>query len=184
MRLITLTEAVKITSDMFTDYVEPLGMSMMSGEIPSIMFMIHQRGSKDLDWLAHVRFKNTLPISVFKCEIYLDDVFRLCRRCKLWLITENVFKIVVLYAMLHPLYQTQHIDFSQDVTADYESMMAGAGKSTYQFIKDYYISRIEADSVDIAVLDILQYHMMQYTNKTFPGMRVAQEEAKVRLRLL
>ena len=123
MRLITLDEAVQITSTIFNDYVEPLAVSMMSGEVPSILLGIHRYGTKESDWLAHTSFKNSASISVFKCDIYLEDIFRLCRRCKLWLVTEDVFRVVTLYYVLHPLYQTQYINFDIDVNADYESII-------------------------------------------------------------
>lgn len=166
MRLMTLDRAAEITAEMFDQYVEPLGMSFMSGEVPSVMFTIHRRGSREQDWLAQVRFKNTLTISVFKCEVYLDDVFSLCRRCRLWLITEDVYRIAVLYAMLHPLYQSQYIDFKQDVKADYDSMMAGAGKEVYSFIKGYGIID---NPIEDTVLEILRYHMMEFTNRYYGG---------------
>ena len=177
MRLFTLQRAVQISNEMFSEYVEPLGLSMMSGEVPQMMFMIHQRDSKYQDWLAQVRFKNTLTISVFKCEVYLEDVFRLCRRCKLWLITEEIFRVAVLYAMIHPLYQSQYLDFTRDINADYESMMAGAGKDTYRFIKNFYLARIDYDPVEKIVLDIFRYHLMIYTNKTETGCGEAYEDA-------
>lgn len=182
MRLFKLIQAVQIANDMFDNYVEPLGMSMMSGEVPQVMFLIHQRDSKDQDWLAQVRFKNTTAISVFKCELYLEDVFRLCRRCKLWLITEDIFRIVVLYAMIHPLFQSQYLDFTKDINADYDSMMAGAGKDTYRFIRDFYLGRVKYDPVEKITLDILKYHMMVYTNKTEPGLGDALEDALFKYR--
>lgn len=161
MRLFTLDRAVEITSEMFDNYVEHVGMSLMSGEVPSVLFSINRRGTKERDWLAQVRFKNTLAISVFRCDVYLEDVFRLCRQCKLYLITEEVYSVVALYAMLHPLYQNQYLDFSFDVNADYESMMAGAGVITYDFIRNYFDF---TDQVQVTVLEIVRYHMMIFTN--------------------
>ena len=161
MRLITLDEAVQITSTIFNDYVEPLAVSMMSGEVPSILLGIHRYGTKESDWLAHTSFKNSASISVFKCDIYLEDIFRLCRRCKLWLVTEDVFRVVALYYVLHPLYQTQYINFDIDVNADYESMMAGAGKEADHFIRKFCSLRTTTEQT---VLDILKNHMMIFTN--------------------
>lgn len=161
MRLITLDEAVQIVSQVFDEYVEPLAVSMMSGEVPSITFAIHRYGTKESDWLAHVSFKNSSSISTFKCDVYLEDIFRFCRHCRLWLITDGVFQVVALYYMLHPLYQSQYINFDIDVNADYESMMSGAGKETYNFIQQY--CRV-VSPVQQTVLDILKYHMMIFTN--------------------
>lgn len=161
MRLFTLDRAVEITSDMFDTYVEHVGLSLMSGEVPSVLFSINRRGTKERDWLAQVRFKNTLAISVFRCDVYLEDIFRLCRQCKLYLITEEVYQVVVLYGMLHPLFQSQYFDFGFDVNADYESMMAGAGVVTYEFIRSHFGF---TDSVQNMVLDILRWYMMIFTN--------------------
>lgn len=162
MRLITLDEAVQITNEMFSEYVEHVGLSLMSGEVPSVLFSINRRGTKERDWLAQVRFKNTLTISVLRCDVYLEDIFRLHRQCKLYLVTKEVYQVVVLYAMLHPLYQSQYLDFdSFDVNIDYESMMAGAGKSAYDFITQHFRFN---DPIQQVALDILKYHMMIFTN--------------------
>lgn len=161
MRLFTLDEAVDMTNEMFSSYVEHLGVSLMSGEVPSVLFAINRRGTKEKDWLAQVRFKNTLAISIFRCDVYLEDVFRLCRMCKIYLITKDIYKIVSLYAMLHPLYQSQYVDFGFDVNADYESMTAGSGKMSYQFILDYFEF---SDPIQRVIADILKYHMMIFTN--------------------
>ena len=62
MRLMTLQRCIEITQQMFDEYVEPLGKSLMFGEVSSISLPIHRRGTKDKDWLAHARFKHTLSI--------------------------------------------------------------------------------------------------------------------------
>ena len=162
MRLITLDEAVQISSEMFDRYVEHVGISLMSGEVPSVMFSIHRRGTKDKDWLAQVRFKNTLAISIFRCEVYLEDVFRLCRQCKLYLVTREVFRVAVLYAMLHPLYQSQFIYFKIDIDADYESMMASAGVKAYGFMRDHFT--FECD-LEREALEIIEQYVRVYTNR-------------------
>ena len=161
MRLLTLDECADITTKLFDRFVCPLAVSQMTGEIPSIHFGIHRHGSKEQDWLAHVRYKHTMSISVFQCDIWLEDVFRLCRRCRIWLITREVFQIVCLYAMLHPIYQSECMDFHTDVDSDYESMMIGAGKLTHQFIRNYYPV---TDDVQPIILEILKYHMMEFSN--------------------
>lgn len=161
MRLFTLDRAVEITNSVFDTYVEPAGLSLMSGEVPSVMLSINRRGTKEKDWLAQVRFKNTLAISVFRCDVYLEDIFRLCRQCKLYLITEEVYTVVTLYAILHPLFQSQYLDFGFDVNADYESMMASAGTAAYEFIQKHFEFTSETQ---IIALEILRYFMMIFTN--------------------
>lgn len=161
MRLLTLDECADVTTKLFDRFVCPLAVSQMTGEVPSIHFGIHRRGTKDKDWLAQVKYKHTMSISVFQCDLWLEDVFRLCRRCRIWLITREVFQIVCLYAMLHPIYQTECMDFHRDMDSDYESMMIGAGKLTHEFIRSYYPI---TDDVQPIVLEILRYHMMEFTN--------------------
>jgi len=161
MKLLTLDEMVAITTDMFDQYVEPVALSLMSGEVPSSTFAIHRSGTRDKDWLARVRFKNTVTISVFRCDVYLDDVMMLCRMCKMFLVTPEVFRVAVTFSMLYPLYQTQHMNFSTDVNSDYDSMMAGAGKATYTFMSRHFaMSSIHEQDI----LDILYYRSMTFIN--------------------
>lgn len=161
MKTITLDQMVQFTSDMFNHYVEPLALSLMSGEVPNTTFIIHRSDCTSSEWLAQIRFKNTLTISVFHCDIWIEDVMRFCRKCKMYLITEEVFKITVLYTMLHPLYQTQHMNFTTDVNTDYDSMMAGAAQSTYQFIQRHYHF---TNTFERLVLDIVNINSMIMSN--------------------
>ncbi|MCM1531873.1 MAG: hypothetical protein NC114_06335 [Ruminococcus flavefaciens] len=158
-----MNQLAEITTELFNEYVAPVAKSMMTGEVPSAMLTIHRLGTKDKDWLAQVQFKDGMPVSTFRCTVYLDDIFRLCRKCYLYLITEEIYRVVALYAMLHPLYQSQYNDFTKDLLLDYESMMAGAGSETYHFIKDYYPFADESDRI---VLELLRYHMAIFTNHT------------------
>lgn len=162
MRLFTLDEAVQITTELFDQYVIPVGKSFMTGEIPSVMLTIQRIGSKEDDWLAQVRFKDTAQVSVLRCHVCLDDVFRLCRNGKIYLLTKEIFQVAALYAMLHPLYQTQYKDFTKNLVLDYESMMAGAGEETYKFLSRYY--PFSEDHIERTVLDIFRYQMMIFTN--------------------
>lgn len=54
MRLMTLDECASITTKLFDRFVCPLAVSQMTGEVPSIHFGIHRRGSKDQIGRAHV----------------------------------------------------------------------------------------------------------------------------------
>lgn len=161
MKLLTLDEMVAITSDLFDQYVEPVALSLMSGEVPNTTFAIHREGTKDKDWLARVRFKNTVSISVFRCDVYLDDVMSLCRRCRMYLVTPEVFRVAVTFSMLYPLYQTQYMNFRTNVNTDYDSMMAGAGKATYQFMSRHFtMSTVHEQDI----LDLLFYTSMTFIN--------------------
>ena len=163
MKMMTTPRQVEIICEMFDSYVEPVASSFMCGEVPSTVFKVHQHGTREGDWLAFVRFRNTLTISVFKCEVYLDDVVSLCRRCKIWLLTEPIYKLIVTYYMLNPLYQCQCIDFTHDNLLDYESMLVNAEKLTYKFIKKHFA--FEAN-IQKTVLEMLHTHMLLFTNRS------------------
>lgn len=161
MKTITLDQMVQICTDLFDQYVEPYAYAVMSGELPAITFMVHRAGSKDHDWTASVRLKNTLTISVFRCEIFIDDILRLCRFCKMHLVTDYVFRPVSLFYMLHGLLQTQHMNIHANVNMDYESMMTGAGYAAFQFIKNHFAFE---DIIEHTVLENVWYHSMILTN--------------------
>ena len=171
MKMITTARQIEIIREMFDLYVEPVASSFMCGEVPSTVFEILRRGTRENDWLAFIRFRNTLTISVFRCEVYLEDIVRLARRCKIWLLTESVYKILVTYFMLHPLYQSQCMDFTHDNLADYESMLANAGRMAYRFIKKHF--RFE-DPVQKTILEMLNIHNLLFTNR--PGVRNLREQ--------
>ena len=164
MRLISMKQIVDISVNLFNEYVEPVALSIMSGEVPSITFNIHTRGTKEKDWLAYTRFKNTSALSSYRCELYIDDIFRLSHMVKLHLVTEEVYSITCLWFILHPLYQSHYIYFKRTVGDNFESMMAGAGNEAYNFISKFYKFRNEIERV---VLDILNYHMMIFTNHRY-----------------
>jgi hypothetical protein len=161
MKMFSLDQAADMCNELFDDIVCPYAYSMMSGELPAVTYMINRTESNDSDWTATVRLKNSLTISVFRCEVYIADILALCRRCKMWLVTEDIFKPTALFYMLHGLLQQQHMDFTHNTDADYESMMVGAGYSTYRFIKEHYDFTSEIEEI---ALDIIWYHSMIFTN--------------------
>ena len=176
MKMMTVKEEVDVIRRVFDDYVEPVASSFMFGEVPSTVFVIHRNGTKERDWLASVRFKNTLTISMFRCEVWLEDINRLCRRCKIWLQPVDVMEVVSLYFMLHPLYQFQHMDFHTKAEADYDNMLYGAGKSTYEFIKNHFPLRTKAQE---SVLEILNCHNMIFCNNFGGKRRITVEKMMV-----
>lgn len=161
MKTFSLDQAADMCLELFEDLIEPYAYSIMSGELPAITYLVHRTESKDHDWTASIRLKNSLTISVFRCEIYIADILLLCRRCKMYLQTPAVFRMIALFYMLHALLQTQHMDFSTNTDKDFDSMMQGAGRATYQFIKANYQF---TDPVEHIVLDLLWYHSMVFTN--------------------
>lgn len=167
MRTISMEQIVNISCELFNSYVEHVALSIMSGEVPSIMFNIHTRGTKEKDWLAYTRFKNTPAISVYKCDLYVDDVFRLCRINKLFLIDEYVYRIASLWYMLHPIYQLKYIYYMRGDTDNFDSMMASAGQETYMFMRKSYKF---SSKVEELTLNVLNLQMMTYTNRLWCGV--------------
>lgn len=168
MRLVKVDEMVQISLDLFTRYIEPLACSFMYGEVPTSAIMIHRTGNYDNGWFTKVHFKNTISISVFRCEIYLHDIMAMCRDCNMWLIDESVFTVAVLFSMMYPLYQTQHMDFSKEgVDQGYDTMIVESAKETYDFIKTHYDFKNELEYI---VLDTIYYHNMRVNQlwKYFP----------------
>ena len=172
MKMLTTQKQIEIIRDVFDRFVEPVASSFMSGEVPSTMFTIHRKGSREKDWLASVRFRNTLTISVFKCEVFMEDIVNLCRRCKIYLVTDTIYEVVALYFMLHPLYQSQFMIFEHDTIQDYESMMRNAGRSTYRFIKRQF--QFE-DPVQKTVLEILNCYNLLFTNTVILGRNIREQ---------
>ena len=161
VKTFSLDQAADICLEVFEEFVEVYAYSLMSGELPAITYLVHRTASKDRDWTATIRLKNSLTISIFRCEIYIADILYLCRRCKMYLQTPEVFRMAALFYMLHALLQTQHMDFSTNTDKDFESMMSGAGRSTYKFIKANYNF---TDPIEYIVLDLLYYQSMVFTN--------------------
>jgi hypothetical protein len=147
--------------DLMNDYVLPCAYAMMSGELPAVTCKIYRTESNDNDWTASVHLKNTLTISVFRCEIYIADIISFCRRCKMYLVTPEVFKPVALFYILHGLLQMHNLDFKNDASNDFDSMMVGASYEAYKFIKSHYEF---TDSLEKTVIDIVWYYSMILTN--------------------
>lgn len=163
MRLISLDEMCDITTRLFNKYVEPLAETFMTGEVPAVTFVVKRNGTRESNWLAYTKFKNTVSISSYRCEVYLRDIMELCRRCKIYLITKRIFVVVALYSMLHPLFQTQYTERTHS-DDDYDSMMSAAGKQAYRFMSKYFNFKTDEDHL---TLNILKYYMMLYTNKFY-----------------
>ena len=167
IRTFTMDRSVAMIQEVFSKYVEPVAKSYMKGEIPQILLTIHRQGTKDKDWLAQVRLKETSSVSLFRCDIYLEDIHRLCRHCRLYLQTEQCFPVIVLWFVLHPLFQSQYNEFTADIVTDYDAMMIGAGDQTYDFIMSNLSMR---SPFKRAVLDVLRYNMMILSHTDDPDV--------------
>ena len=175
MKTMSTEKEIEIITRVFNQYVEYIASSFMCGEIPSSVFAIHTTGTKEKDWLAYVKFKNTIAISVFRCEVWLEDLHRLCKNCKLYLITEPVLEIAALYFMLHPLLQTQNVDFIGNSHDGYEMMLYRAGEMTYQFITDCFQF---THSVQKTVLSIVYHYSQLKVNTPYVNIPTFSEVLK------
>lgn len=177
MRIISANQMVKITIDMYKRYIEPLACSFMYGEVPTSTIVIHRAGSYDHDWLTKVRFKNSVSISMFRCEVYLHDLAEFCRYCRMWLLTETVFRVVVTYTMLFPLYQSQYLNFeTYGVEKGYDMMMTEAGNDAYEFMLQHF--HYEEEHFEKVILHLIHYYGMiiNQTFKYFPDKRDILED--------
>ena len=165
MRTVSMNDMVDITLEVFNEYIEPVACSFMYGEVPTSTIMIHRTGTYDHDYLTKVRFKNTTSISIFRCEIFMQDVLNLCRICKLYLVTPEIFTTVITYSMLFPLYQSQHMDFDKvGVDLGYDQMMTESGNDAYKFMLKHFNfpNQFNRD----VILKTIHYTMMDL-NQTF-----------------
>lgn len=170
MKMITTDRCAEICVRLANEYLMPVALSIMEGQVPSMTLKVYRSGERD-DWTATVRLKNSLTISTFNCEIYVYEILQLCRVCKLWLVTEEVFTTVAAFYELHGIFQQVHMNFTTNIDRDYDSMMAGAGHSTYEFIRRQHpLSPLES-----CVLDLVFYQSMIYTN----NFKYAPKDAKV-----
>ena len=161
MRTITLDECAQRVKALFNEYVQYYGLSMCYGSVPTAVLEIHKRGTRESADMATVRFKNTLNISVFRMIVYLDDLFRMARNCRIWLITGDIFDVLAMYCMLHPLAQTQHMDFRISTDHGVEHMLVEAGKDVYDFMDKVYPF---TTGLGHEILDILNFHLMMETS--------------------
>jgi len=159
MKMITTDRCAEICVRLANEYLMPVALSTMDGQVPSMTLKVYRSEERD-DWTATVRLKNSLTISTFNCEIYVQEILQLCRACKLWLVTEEVFTVVAAFYELHGIFQQVHMNFTDNVERDYDSMMAGAGHSTYEFIR----SQRNLDTLESCVLDLVFYQSMIFTN--------------------
>ena len=163
MRDMSLDDMELITRQLYTTFVEPLAEVYMTGEVPSFTFNVYRKGTRDNDWLAKIKLRNSVTVSIFHCDVYLEDIMRFCRNCKIYLITPEIFTVVALYYMIHPIFQYEWIH--SKAVGEYESMMLAAGKRTRAYIKKYYKMSVE----EKIVLDILKFKMMLITNLFYGG---------------
>ena len=149
--------------DVFATYIYPVVDKIMIGEVRSVSVNIFTKGSREKDVFARTKLRNKEVISIYRVDIWLEDIMRLCREHKMFLTTEEVFQIAVLYYILHPLYTTKFME-SPSQGEIFDSIYAAATDRTNQTI----IRRIgKLSYIQSTVLDILKFSDMVYCNRSF-----------------
>ena len=176
MRTFTVDQSVKMVEEVFNRYVEPIVKNYLLGEIPQLILTIHRRGTKDKDWLAQIRWKETNTTSLFRCDVYMDDIYRLCRDSRLYLQTEDIFPVILLYFIMHPVYQSQYNDFTSDLVTDYDSMMLKASEQTSMYIMEKLSAKTGYKRSVVDVLTTYTAYMLKPNEDTLVNLRLAQRK--------
>lgn len=150
----------KMLKDTFLQYAEPLIEKFVIGDVVSIRFNILDDFSVDHDIVAKTRFRNTLNVSVYAGIAYIADTLQLCRKHKLFLITEEMYWIVAAYYWVNPIYRSQFLGIT-GTEADYESMLYTADSRAQKYIR----SKSEISELQDIVLQNFRYFTAVWTNR-------------------
>lgn len=110
MRTFTTEYMVNETIELIAQYVYKMVEKIMIGEVRSTSVNIFTYGSRENDVFARTKLKNQEVISLYRVDIWLEDIMRLCRKNKIFLVTKEIFPIVVLYYIIHPLFTTKFME--------------------------------------------------------------------------
>lgn len=131
----------------------------MTGEIISESFQLLHQSSADTDIFCKVRLRNSVSVSALQCTVYVSDIVRLSGKCKMYLLTEEMIYPLILYYMIHPIYQYVWIDRKE--YGSYDSMLMDSSVHTIQFIKEYY----NPNMFEYDILQILHTWLQTMTNR-------------------
>lgn len=165
----------ELTHRTFDTYIEPLVESLMLGEVRSIRYSVEMDYSADMDWVAKTRFRNTDTISVYNGKAHTMDILNLCRICKMWLVTEEIFDIMCLYYWANPVYRSQFLGIT-GTEADYESMILTADKHTQRFIPRV---RTDLSPIQHVALSLIKYQTAIITNRGIKSVNPYEEFNKI-----
>lgn len=162
MRTVSEETMIRLTHENFDKYVSPLIESLVIGDVVSVRYKVEMNYSSDKDWVAKTRFRNTPNVSVYNGVAHIMDILNLCRTCKVWLVTEEIFDIISIYYWINPVYRTQFLGVT-GTEADYESMLYTADKHAQVYIQKNVPNITSLQSV---ILRMLKYYTMKLTNKS------------------
>lgn len=149
--------------DNFMDYIYPLVEKIMVGEVRSVSVNVYTKGTFDREQYAHTKLKNREVISVYRIDIWMEDIMRLCRNNKIYLITKEIFDLVSIFYMLHPLYCAKILE-NPSPKDNYDSVYCGAADLTCQYITRRMVHITKEQHL---ASDILKYNIMVLTNHSF-----------------
>ncbi len=160
----------KVLHTSFKKYAEPLVESLIVGDVVSIRHNVMEGWSVDHDWVAKTRFRNTLNVSVYAGVAYTYDSLSLCRQCKMYLVTRELFDVIAAYYWVNPIYRTQFLGIT-GTEADYESMLFTADKFSQRYLRE----KMNISQLGIIALDVIKYHTAKMTNRSIKGVNVYTE---------
>ena len=135
----------------------------MVGEVRSASVNIYTHGTFDKEEYAHTKLKNREVISVYRVDIWLDDIMRLCRNNKLYLITKEIFDIASVFYMLHPLFCAKFLE-NPSPKDNYDSIYCAAADLSCQYIDRRMIHLTKEQRL---ALNVFKYNIMVLTNHSF-----------------
>ena len=135
MRTFTVEWMVDELVELFANYVYPIVDKIMIGEVRSVSVNIFTKGSREKDIYARTKLRNQEVISLYRVDIWLEDIMRLCRSDKMYLVTEEIFEVVALYYILQPLFVSKFME-SPEKGEIFDSIYVGASRYTASAILD------------------------------------------------
>ena len=163
MRMFDIEWMVNEVVDTFVEHVYPIVDKIMIGEVRSVTANIFTRGSRDKDIFARTKLRNKEVISAYRIDIWTEDLMRLCRKHKMFLVTPDIFKIVTLFYMFHPLFTAKLME-SPSPGEIYDSIYSGATDKTCQMITRHFQ---HPSYIQHVALDLLKYTAMVDCNHSF-----------------
>lgn len=159
MRTVTIDQMEYVINSCYQKFAFPLIRSYMTGEIISESFQLLHQSSADTDIFCKVRLRNSVSVSALQFTVYVSDIVRLGGKCKMYLLTEEMLYPLILYYMIHPIYQ--YIWVERKEYGSYDSMLMDSSVHTIQFIKEYYNPNI----FECEILQILHTWLQTMTNR-------------------
>lgn len=174
MRTFTVEWMVEELVELFAKYVYPVVDKIMIGEVRSVSVNIFTKGSREKDIYARTKLRNQEVISLYRVDIWLEDIMRLCRNAKMYLVTEEIFQIVSLYYILQPLYVAKFME-SPSKGEIFDSIYVGASRYA---TSDILNSHLKFSRIQKVALTNLYYSSLLYCNYNPPNKSSLERQLK------